>query len=411
MIPRLRPPFGLLDLATALASADVCSVSLFERRFAERFGFTDAVYFPYGRSGVHALLLALGMKSRSVLNPSYGCIVVPHAVLLSGNRVHFVDSTAEHFLPSAREWAGALMRETAVAVITPLFGYPVERAGIEAAIRECAPECFVLYDVAQGFDAFDERGSQLPGGHAALFSFGIGKMLSTLYGGMLTLRDARLAAGVRAMRDLYSPATRLHKFELLTYGIAVWAAFRQPMFAIADLLERRTNWLGRFTTEYYATDIPRLPRDFQVAPTPLQAALGLRQLARYETIATERARLGAIYEQRLRAGGVRTFAHAHRPTWSIYPLAVRQRERAVELLGQEGVQVGTLVNYACADLPGYEPWAGRCPYSSLWGASTINLPNWPGLGARAVEHIADRLLRLRDRHPDVFAWPGAQAAR
>ncbi len=80
MLPRLRPPFLLGDLLQ-LASAE--DEERFESAFAARFGFPHGLFFPYGRSALHALLEAAGWRDQEIAVPGYTCAVVPHAVVLS----------------------------------------------------------------------------------------------------------------------------------------------------------------------------------------------------------------------------------------------------------------------------------------------------------------------------------------
>src|SRR5437764_9736482 len=123
------------------------SAALLESAFAERYGFRYAALFPYARSALRTLLEALGWRGQEVLCPAYICAEVPYSVTLSGNRVAFVDSTADHFLPGAREWRAAATAQSVMASFTPLFGYPVDRQG-DSAVRIAARNALVFYDAA-----------------------------------------------------------------------------------------------------------------------------------------------------------------------------------------------------------------------------------------------------------------------
>lgn len=413
LLPRLRSPCSLAELIVSLCRATARDREFFEAEFAEAFGFADAVFFPYARGAVHFLLQALGWQGREVLCPAYTCVVVAHAVQLGGNRVRFVDSADDHFLVPAEAWGAAASADTAMAILTPLFGYPIARAACEAAIREKAPDAFLLYDAAQGYAAHDADGSQLAGADAALFSLGLGKLITTLYGGMMAVRDPVLARELRALRDrTHRPRGIARSASLAAYGAASWAAFRPPALAVADFLERRTGLLDGLTRYYYATDRPRLPGDVASLPTAMQARLGRLQLPRYDALVAERRHISARYEERLRGEGISTFGYAAPPTWSVYPVAVADRASCVASMRRQGVQVGTLIDYACSDLPGYEAHAGSCPNASRWGRSMINLPNWPGLGLARAGRVVEAFLRSRDRNPLAFGAPppGAVAA-
>lgn len=67
-----------------------------------------------------------------------------------------------------------------------------------------------------------------------------------------------------------------------------------------------------------------------------------------------------------------------------------------------GIQVGQLIDYACPDLPGYEPVRGTAPQATGLAQRMINLPNWPGLGLSRLDAIVDALCRVRDYRSLVF---------
>jgi dTDP-4-amino-4,6-dideoxygalactose transaminase len=401
VLPRLCTPFSLIDLISSTVGGTKDERERFEAAFAALFEFPYAIFFPYGRSALFALLQALSWREREVLCPAYTCAVVPHAIHLSGNRVRFVDSSETHFLVPREQWTSRTTSATAMVIHTPLFGYPVDRAD-GGRLPNRTP--FVLYDVAQGFGVSDEAGLQTSGADAALFSLGIGKVISTLYGGMLALRDAALHQELRRWRDQnYKSRGIGRSLALAAYGTAAWSAFREPMLSIVDRLERRSGLLDKFTTYFYATDRPRLPEDVATLPTRLQARLGLGQLNRYHALVAERQRISSWYDERLGTEGFQPFSFRALPNWSIYPLAVADRGAVVTWMRNRGVQLGILNGYCCADLPGYETHAGSCPNATRWAGNIINLPNWPGLGQRRARRVLDALLSCRDAMPQAIS--------
>lgn len=97
MIPRLRPTLGWQELLAAWTPASSEDVARFEAAFAELMGVMHAIAFPYGRTGLVILLETLGLKNREVICPAYTCVVVPHAIVYSGNEPVFIDSQDHDF--------------------------------------------------------------------------------------------------------------------------------------------------------------------------------------------------------------------------------------------------------------------------------------------------------------------------
>src|SRR5262245_5263997 len=242
MLARVRSNLSLADLVAALMPARDPAAAL-EQALAERFRFPHALLFPYARTALHTLLVARGWRGRSVLCPAYICAEVPHAVTASGNEVRFVDSAGDHFLPGRAEWLNAAGGDAAMAIVTPLFGYPVDK-GAEAAVRSVAKDRFGLYDESQSYGVADESGLQMRDADGALLSFGLGKMVTALSGGLLLLRDRRLHDAVRSHRDRhYSPPGAVQTLKLAAKGLAAWGAFREPGVSVLDLLAHRTHLL------------------------------------------------------------------------------------------------------------------------------------------------------------------------
>ncbi|HIE30186.1 TPA: hypothetical protein EYP66_23220 [Candidatus Poribacteria bacterium] len=112
MIPRLRPYFDHKELLAALRPMPN-AVEIFEQEFARLFETKYALTFSYGRSGLYALFKALGLQNAEIIVPAYTCVVVPHAVVLSGNIPVFVDC-AHSF---GARWKGQLVNKAGDAAI------------------------------------------------------------------------------------------------------------------------------------------------------------------------------------------------------------------------------------------------------------------------------------------------------
>ena len=386
MLAHIRTNLLLTDLWRAGRIRRDNAVSALEQGFAERFGFPFGLLFPYGRVALHALLTALEWRDREILCPAYTCDVVPHTVAATGNRVVYVDSAADHFLSGAEEWKAAASSQTAMAIVTPLFGYQVEKNG-EQSIRSVAPNVFVLYDEAQSYGTVDGGGFQMRDADGALFSLGLGKFMSALTGGVLLLRDAALYRAVRTIRDGSRAASAAHTFKLITKGVASWTAFREPA---VTFLERLSDWISLPSADSSDWAVP------DVAFSAYQAEIGLQQFHRIDATIDHRRNIGEFYDRRLTKEGFRTFTHTHTPTWPRFPWPASDREATKRGLRSLGVQLGGFLSTACADMP----------KATLWARSMVNLPIWRGLTLTQAGKVIDALACLRDRNPAAVAWPG-----
>src|SRR5262249_14475144 len=159
-----------------------------------------ALLFPYGRSAIYSCFRALNLAG-DVVQPAYNCAVVGHATLLAGCRPVFVDVQAQSPNQDLDQMVDRVTAETAAAVPTRMFGIGFDAAALCRSIRRRNPNALILMDCCQCFDARWSGDLLAAQGDAAVLAFGIGKPMTTLYGGALLSNRDDLAAAVRRYRD------------------------------------------------------------------------------------------------------------------------------------------------------------------------------------------------------------------
>ena len=298
MIPRLKPTWGPLEVLAALRPPRADDVARFEAAFAREMGQRHAVAFPYGRTGLMLLLEALGLRDREVICPAYTCVVVPHAVVYSGNRPVFVDSAPESFNMDLEQAEAAITQHTGALIATSIFGYPVDLDRLDA-LRRRHPNLCVIQDCAHSFAAEWQGRPVQREGVAAIFGLNISKLMTSIFGGMVTTDDDALAERLRELR-----AERLHPagwgkgLRRLLYLFATMVAFWPPVFGLVNSLER-SGLLDRFVRYYDAGRID-MPADYLQAMCNVEARVGAVQLGRYREIVRQRRDTAAWYDVHLR---------------------------------------------------------------------------------------------------------------
>jgi len=204
MIPRFRPIIGAAEFR-ALFSAKSERVAAFEHAFADKTGVSGAIAFPYGRSALWAFLKAVGVTGSEVVMPPYTCSVVAHAVALSGNQPRFVDIQLTDYNMDLGRLEEAISEKTRAVIPTHIFGYPVDMDRLTSIVanaeKKYGQKIWVIEDCAHSFGA--ARNGRLAGtwGDAALYGLNISKIITSIFGGMLTFQDRHLEAEVRKWRD------------------------------------------------------------------------------------------------------------------------------------------------------------------------------------------------------------------
>jgi perosamine synthetase len=268
-IPVMIPWLGEEEAAAASEAvlsgwvAQGPNVAAFEKAFAERVGAEHAVAVSSCTTALHLSLVALGLGAGDeVVVPSLSFIATANAVRYVGAEPVFADVDPD---------TGNLTPATVEVVRTPRTKavLAVHQGGVPADVHALRAAC-ADRDLALVEDAACAIGSTVGGkpvGHGALlaaWSFHPRKLVTTGEGGMVTTDDADWAARLRRLRE---------------HGMNASAA------------------------ERHASDRPVLESYLEVGfnyrMTDVQAAIGLVQLGKLDTMIARRRELAAHYAELL----------------------------------------------------------------------------------------------------------------
>ena len=390
MIPRFKPWFGWPEIL-ALFKSNKGAVERFEKAFAKKFNAVDAIAFPYGRSAQWAFFKALGLQDAEVVMPAYTCSVVAHAVSLSGNTPQFIDIKLDDYNMNLDEAEAAINENTRAIIATHTFGYPQDLDRLEAMVRHAEEKyghkVWLMQDCCHAFGA--EWNGRMIGasGDVAVYAFNISKMITSIFGGMLTFQDQALADKVRAWRDAnYRPAGWIKGIQRRLYLLAVYIAFNEKVYGVTWWLQEKTPLLNRFTKAYHLDDKIHFPPDYLDRMLEVEAAVGLKQLERYDEIIARRRANAAWYDQHLeRREGWVLPPIRNGATYSHYVVRVPERKPVLQEWAAKGVHLGELIQYSIPLLPEYSKRKGcACQRAEEASLNTVNLP-----AASSVEIISN----------------------
>jgi dTDP-4-amino-4,6-dideoxygalactose transaminase len=370
MIPITRPVLGEEEVA---AAAEVirsgwltqgARVEEFETAVARYVGAGRAVAVSNCTTALHLALLAAGVgPGDEVICPSFSFIATANAILYTGARPVFVDIDPRTY---------NIDPELVEAAITPRTKalMPVDQIGLAAdimVIRDIAKRngLKVVEDAAPSLGSM--VGQRRVGSMSDLtcFSFHPRKSITTGEGGMITTDDPDAAAWLHRIRSHGASTSDLHRYRSKT----------------VDIEEYRE--LGY---NYRMTDI--------------QAAIGIVQMGKLDSILAERRRLAARYAQLL--GDCEWLDLPFAPparfhTYQSYCIRLRSQ-------GQRSSIMAELAGHGIATRRGVmaihlEPFYRElCPDLSLpvterCSAETLLLPLFPGLTDDEQQLVAESLLR------------------
>jgi perosamine synthetase len=386
MIPRFKPELGLAELA-ALFDPSAGAVARFEAAFAHTFGARHALAFPYGRSALWAMLRALDLRGAEVVMPAYTCVVVAHAAVLSGNTPRFVDITLHDYNMDLDQLAAAMNERTRVVLATHLFGYPMNVDRVAEVVRDAerrfGHKIWVIQDCAHSFGATWRGAPVGNAGDAGLYALNISKMMTSVFGGVLTFTDDELAGRVRTWRDdHFGPASAQKALMRRIYLLATAAAFDERVYGVVNWLQEETPLLNTLTKAYHLDEQVRFPPDHQERMLDVEARVGLAQLRKYPEMVRRRRDNAMYYGEHLpRLPGVVQPPLVDGATYSHYVVRVPDRAAALRGAARAGVNLGELIQYSVPHLKSYARYAGgqEFPNSLLCSRVTVNLPIHPSL--------------------------------
>jgi dTDP-4-amino-4,6-dideoxygalactose transaminase len=376
MIPRLKPTLGWQELAALLPPAGEKEIERFEQAFAQLMGQKHAIAFPYGRTGLFFLLEALGLKEREVICPAYTCVVVPHAIVTSGNEPVFVDSQEEDFNMNLDLVPEAITEKTGAIVATSIFGYPVDLDRLDK-IRQQHPQIPIIQDCAHSFAAEWKGRPVHQAGDAAIFGLNISKILTSIFGGMVTTDRDDLADKLRQLRKArIQPPTWEKSWRRRLYLAAIYPAFTAPIYGMTNALER-SGLLNRFV-KYYDEGIIEMPTDYLVGMTGVEAKVGQVQVGRYHDIIANRRKVAEFYDKHLQ--GIPNLILpplVEGATYSHYVPRTEHRQELMQYALKHGVQLGQIIEYCIPQMSAYRDLFGSrfaCPVAQNMAKATVNLP-------------------------------------
>ncbi len=372
-IPLARPSLGDREEELVLEVLRSGRLSLgpfaerFERDFAEWLGVSDAVAVSSGTAGLHLAVRALGWGSGDeVVTSPFSFVASANCLLYEGAKPVFcdVDPVTLNLDPDAA--SAAVGEATAGLLPIDILGYPAAMP----RFRELATEkgLGVLDDACEALGAVDSDGARVgTTGATAVFAFYANKQLTTGEGGMVIPADEQAAAIMRSERN---------------QGRA-----------------RDMSWVSheRIGFNYRLTD--------------LQAAIGVAQLERADALLAERARVAALYTERLEQSGGAPAGEGdteglllpcpdrdqERRSWFIYTVRLpsgTERDAVVADLAQRGVEAKAYM--PCIHL--LEPYRerfdhrpGELPVAEDASERLLALPFHPGMREGEVELACEAL--------------------
>ncbi|HTR48125.1 MAG TPA: DegT/DnrJ/EryC1/StrS aminotransferase family protein [Verrucomicrobiae bacterium] len=330
-------------------------VKEFEARFAEYTGAHHAVAVSSCTAALHLALAAIGLREGDeVILPTMTFAACGEVVLYFGAKPVLVDCERDSFHMDASAVERAITARTRAILAVHYSGYPCDMDAIlEIAQRH---KLKVIEDAAHALPARFKGRTVGTIGDITCFSFYATKTLTTGEGGMITTANPEYADRMRI---------------LSLHGIS------------------RDAWKRYSADGSWRYDIQATGYKYNL--TDIQAALGLAQLTKCDSMRARRAQLAARYTEAL--ASTDAFVAPHVPAevehaWHLYVVQVNAsalsigRDLVIQELKARGI--GTSVHFIPLHLHslyqqtcGYRE--GQFPNSEKRFSAALSLPLFPGM--------------------------------
>ncbi|MBI4374887.1 MAG: DegT/DnrJ/EryC1/StrS family aminotransferase [Elusimicrobia bacterium] len=338
-------------------------VEEFERRFADRLGLPYAVAVSSGTAALHLALAALDIEGGEVATSSLAFVAVPQSIVLAGGSPIFCDVEPDTLNIDPESLRVALGPRVKAALVAHQGGHP---ADMEALLEVCrgAGGIPLVEDAAQACGA--ERKGRQAGtfGVMACFSFDPAKNMTCGEGGMVVTRSRELWQRLRELR---------------------WFGISKETAGPGHEALRGRSW-------YYNVERP----GFKYLMSDINAALGLAQLERLDSMNRRREEIAAAYREGLEGIPGLSLPQARADTrcaWQRFVVQTDFREPLLDHLASRGIEAG--VHYLPAHY--YEPYRSGAlrpmPVCERAWKRVLSLPIYPALtdsqAARVISAVRE----------------------
>lgn len=297
IIPRRLVSYSREDIKSvwgALLSNDrIDKVREFETRFAKFIGVPHAAAVSSVREGFSCLLDALEFSpGDEVILAAYNYHVMPILLKSKGLKPVFVDIDAGSLNIDARQIEKHITAKTRCIIATHLFGLAAEVPDIQII---CRKHNLVLIEDAAHACGAERQGRKIGSfGDFGMFSFGTGKCLVTLGGGMIVSKNnEQFAKFEKKLKERQGDYNRFKSFLFYLKSLIQITLTNRILFAVLVYPWLILSDFFKFDPIEHMTGDKYTPADVssksKISPyTTFQALLGLSQLNRLDAANDQR---------------------------------------------------------------------------------------------------------------------------
>lgn len=369
-------------------------IALFEKEFARYIGTKYAVAVPSARIGLHLIIKSLNMQGSDIILPSYTASIVPNVIIASKANPAFVDIDDTYNI-NPKKIREKITKKTRAIIATHMEGQPCNIKQILKMAREHGLK--VIEDCAHALGA-EYNGKKVGSfGDVAYFSFGKGKHINTLGGGMVVTNNAPLAKGIRneiskfrnpkkvvlmkkiILSNMVALLTKPVVFGLILYPFIYLTSLSGKDFIVSIFEDKRAL-------------MKEIPEKYKVKYSDIQAIIGLQQLKTLDENNEKRRENTSFFTSCLK-NKVKTqkLLPEAKPAYLEYTIQVKDREKLRKKLLRHGIDTQRTWMDSCSSLEMFKKFRSNCPVADKLAKEALYLPSYPTLNKKDAFYIANIL--------------------
>lgn len=331
LLPRIRVNYGLLDLLKACfvnnsshKIRNKCKMML-----AEFYNNENVLLVPSSRDAIFELLIRLPQKK--VVIPSYTCMVVNEAVMLSGKEVVFAKSDMDTFNSTYLDYIDSY----SIVLATHQYGLP---CNIKEIAEKCKEVGAVLIE-----DCATSMGTKVDGkmtgtfGDYAVVSFNQSKTLNVPpFGGVLIGQNADMLEQIEETSEWYDGGMGF-KIKGLKKGLAFVIAKNCYAYKLMHWLTLGRN--GKLQRNEHEKTSKMKTDFYKIRFTEWQASILLRQLEKLEDIFKKRKDVYSYYNKHIMNPLLTLPVYYENAVCTRYAVLTEKRETFYEICLSKGVDM------------------------------------------------------------------------
>ena len=403
-----------------------CSRSVeLEEEFKRYLGVKYAISFNNGRSAFLAILNALNLnKGDEILLQAFTCNAVPNPIIWAGLKPVYLDCDEKTFNIDIEDLKRTLRqaqgKKPKVLVVQHTFGLP---ADLDEILKICQENNLILIeDCAHSLGA-EYKGEKvgLPAeahwakvgtfGKAAFFSFSRDKVISSVYGGMVTTNDPSLAEKIRQVQGKLSYPSYYWIFQQLlhpilmnwlilpTYRISCPVGNRRFSFGVGKYLLILFQWFHILSKAvHWKEKRGKKPCYFPKRLPNALAILALNQFKKLGRFNNHRKEIANFYKEQLK----NTSFELPSDSEQIYLRFAIKHPKAHEIIKkawQKNLLIGDWYTTPIAPrdtkLEKMQYTFGSCPKAEKLAKETLNLPTHINISKEKAQKIIEFLKKWK----------------